>query len=122
MECALLQRRHVYDELGPVGGVVAHGDPGAVRQGELDLGYPVRVAELLGSPDLGSPDLGHALRLLAPRGRLVKTVQFLAELDRRRLSDLSRSSCARSAGPRPGGRFGRRSAPRWPPSCPGTRT
>jgi hypothetical protein len=73
----LLQGRHVDDELGPVGGVVAHGNPGAVRQRKLDLGYPVRVAELLRSPDLGQPP-----RLLASRGGLVKVGQLLAELDR----------------------------------------
>jgi hypothetical protein len=44
---ALLQRRHVYDDLAPVRGVAADGHPLADRKGKLDLGYPVRVAELL---------------------------------------------------------------------------
>jgi hypothetical protein len=74
---ALLQGGHVDDEPGPVGGVVPHGDPRAVGQRELDLGYPARVAELLGSPDLRQPP-----RFVAARGGLVKIGQFLTELDR----------------------------------------
>jgi hypothetical protein len=72
-----LHGRQVEDHPGPVLGVVADGDPLAVRQRDLDLGYPVRVPELL-----GRPHLGQALRLLAARGRLVEVGQFLAELDR----------------------------------------
>jgi hypothetical protein len=74
---ALVQRRHVYDDPGPVRGVVADGHPFADRQGELDLGYPVRVAKLL-----SSPDLGEAPRFRTARLRLVQVGQFLAELHR----------------------------------------
>jgi hypothetical protein len=44
---ALPQRRNVDRDPAQVGGVVANGYPFAGRQRELDLGYPVRVAELL---------------------------------------------------------------------------
>src|ERR1700739_4689229 len=72
---ALLQRRHVNDDLAPVRGVVANGNPLAERQGKLDLGYPVRVAELL-----RLPYLREAPRLLTAGRWLVKIDQFLAEL------------------------------------------
>jgi hypothetical protein len=77
VQCAFLQRRHVYDDLAPVRGVVANGHPLSDRQGKLDLRYPVRVAELL-SPAY----LREALRLRTARRRLVQIGQFLAELDR----------------------------------------
>ena len=77
MQRALLQGRHVDDDPVPVRGVVANGHPRAVRQGELDLGYPVRVAELL-----SSPDLREAPRLVTVRRGLVQVGQFLAELHR----------------------------------------
>jgi hypothetical protein len=72
-----LQRRHVYDNPAPVRRVVANGHPLADKQGELDLRYPVRVAELL-SPS----HFREAPRLRAARGGLVQIGQLLAELDR----------------------------------------
>jgi hypothetical protein len=73
---ALLQGWHVYDDPAAVRGVIADGHPLADGQGELDLGYPVRVAELL-----SSSYLREALRLWTAGRRLVQIGQFLAELD-----------------------------------------
>src|SRR5690242_1573831 len=72
-----LQRRHVQDHPAPVGGVVADGHHLSVGQGGLDLGYPVRVTELLSRSHLRETP-----RFLATGRRLVQVRQFLSELGR----------------------------------------
>jgi hypothetical protein len=74
---AFLQRRDVQDHPAAVGGVVADRHPFSVGQEELDLGYPVRVTELL-----SLPHLCELPRFLAAGRRLVQVRQFLGELGR----------------------------------------
>lgn len=75
VQCALLQRRDVNDHPAPICGIVADRYPLPVEQRKLDLGYPVRVAELL------SPAYLREAPCLRTAGRwLVKTGEFLMKL------------------------------------------
>ena len=68
---AFLQRRDVQDEPAAVRGVVADRHPFSVGQGELDLGYPVRVSQLLRLPYLrDTPRLRAARRWLVQVWRI----------------------------------------------------
>src|ERR1700739_4043826 len=72
---ALLHRREVNDHPAPVRSIVANRHPLPVEQRKLDLGYPVRVAELL------SPAYLREAPCLRTAGRwLVKTGEFLMKL------------------------------------------